>query len=123
MDQGKKQRILDPTALATSLAQFHRLGIRMAVGARPRDILRQFLVEASVIALIGAVIGVLLGVLLAYTIAAFAGWAVAWSLAVILVAVLVCAGLGWMAGKKRTPRRGSRGVRRSSPKCASSPTG
>lgn len=63
---------------------------RRAVGARETDIIRQFLVEASVIALIGAGIGVLLGIILAYTIAAFAGWAVAWSLWVIVIAVLVC---------------------------------
>ncbi len=39
------------------------IGIRMAVGARPRDILMQFLVESMVLSLIGGVIGVLLGVL------------------------------------------------------------
>src|SRR5438067_1913626 len=38
------------------------IGIRMALGARPRDILRQFLVEAVVLATIGGVIGVALGV-------------------------------------------------------------
>lgn len=39
------------------------IGIRMAVGARPRDILMQFLVESMVLSLIGGAIGVLLGVL------------------------------------------------------------
>ena len=76
--------------LASVLERRSEIGLLRAVGAREVDIIRQFLVEASVIALIGAAIGVLLGVLLAYTIAAFAGWAVAWSLLVILVAVLVC---------------------------------
>ncbi|MFM7844317.1 MAG: ABC transporter permease [Planctomycetota bacterium] len=38
------------------------IGIRMAVGARPRDILRQFLVEAILLSCIGGVIGFLLGV-------------------------------------------------------------
>jgi putative ABC transport system permease protein len=76
--------------LASVMERKSEIGLLRAVGARENDIIRQFLVEASVIALIGALIGVLLGVLLAYTIAAFAGWAVAWSLAVILVAVLVC---------------------------------
>ena len=37
------------------------IGIRMAVGARGRDILRQFLVEAVVLSSIGGLIGVLLG--------------------------------------------------------------
>lgn len=38
------------------------IGIRMAVGARPRDILRQFLVEAILLSCIGGVIGFALGV-------------------------------------------------------------
>jgi putative ABC transport system permease protein len=38
------------------------IGIRMALGARPRDILRQFLVEAVVLACIGGAIGIALGV-------------------------------------------------------------
>jgi len=76
--------------LASVMERKSEIGLLRAVGAREADIVRQFLIEACVIALIGAGIGVLLGVLLAYAIAAFAGWAVAWSLFVILVAVLVC---------------------------------
>jgi putative ABC transport system permease protein len=38
------------------------IGIRMALGARPRDILRQFLVEAAVLSSIGGLIGIVLGV-------------------------------------------------------------
>ena len=76
--------------LASVMERKSEIGLLRAVGARETDIIRQFLVEASVIALLGALIGVLLGVALAYVIAAFAGWAVAWSLLVILVAVLVC---------------------------------
>ena len=38
------------------------IGLRMALGARPRDILRQFLVEAVVLASLGGAIGILLGV-------------------------------------------------------------
>jgi putative ABC transport system permease protein len=38
------------------------IGLRMAVGARRRDILRQFLVEAVALALIGGVVGIILGV-------------------------------------------------------------
>jgi putative ABC transport system permease protein len=38
------------------------IGIRMALGARPRDILRQFLVESAVLSSIGGVIGIALGV-------------------------------------------------------------
>jgi putative ABC transport system permease protein len=76
--------------LASVMERKSEIGLLRAVGAREVDIIRQFLVETSVIALIGAGIGVLVGVILAYTIAAFAGWAVAWSVMVIIVAVLVC---------------------------------
>jgi putative ABC transport system permease protein len=38
------------------------IGIRMAIGARSRDILRQFLVESIILAIFGGLIGVLLGV-------------------------------------------------------------
>jgi putative ABC transport system permease protein len=38
------------------------IGIRMALGARPRDILRQFLVEAAVLSSIGGIIGIAVGI-------------------------------------------------------------
>jgi putative ABC transport system permease protein len=76
--------------LASVMERKSEIGLLRAVGARENDIVRQFLVEACVIALIGAGIGVLLGIALAYAIATFAGWAVAWSVLVILIAVLVC---------------------------------
>jgi putative ABC transport system permease protein len=50
------------------------IGIRMAVGARPRDILAQFLVEALTLATAGGGIGVLLGIVAAQRLAAQFGW-------------------------------------------------
>ncbi len=76
--------------LASVMERKSEIGLLRAVGARERDIVRQFLVEATVIAMVGAAAGVVLGVLLAYAIATFAGWAVAWSPVVIVAAVLVC---------------------------------
>jgi putative ABC transport system permease protein len=63
------------------------IGLRMAVGARTRDILGQFLVEAVTLSLIGGLIGVALGMGAAMAIAGFAGWRVLLSPAAVGLAV------------------------------------
>lgn len=50
------------------------IGIRMAVGAKRRDILRQFLIEAMVMSLLGGVLGIVLGVLISSGVSNLAGW-------------------------------------------------
>ena len=52
------------------------IGVRMAVGARNHDILRQFLVEAILLSGLGGVLGVLLGTLVSELLARYAGWPV-----------------------------------------------
>ena len=47
------------------------IGLRLAIGARQRDILRQFLFEATGLSLLGGAIGMLCGILAAYAIAAW----------------------------------------------------
>jgi putative ABC transport system permease protein len=74
------------------------IGLRMAVGARGRDILTQFLVEAVTLALIGGLIGVLLGVGGAYAIGHFAQWRVELSTASIALAVGFAAAVGIFFG-------------------------
>ena len=51
------------------------IGLRLAVGARPRDILAQFLIEATTLATIGGAVGVVIGALGAHLAATLAGWA------------------------------------------------
>ncbi len=74
------------------------IGLRMAVGARPRAILNQFLIEAMVVALVGGLIGIAVGVIASYTIAAVAGWRVALSAPTIALAAGFAALVGIFFG-------------------------
>jgi putative ABC transport system permease protein len=74
------------------------IGIRKSLGARRRDILRQFLVEATTLATVGAAIGVAAGVGLAGLVAALTPLPASvapWSIA---VGVTLGAGVGILAG-------------------------
>ena len=63
------------------------IGLRMAVGARGRDILAQFLIEALTLSVLGGALGVLLGALATWAVGHFAGWDVRLSLDSVLLAV------------------------------------
>jgi len=63
------------------------IGVRMAVGAKGRDIRLQFLVEALTLALAGGVVGILLGVGLASYLAASLGWPVLFRPDIVVLAV------------------------------------
>jgi ABC-type antimicrobial peptide transport system permease subunit len=74
------------------------IGLRMAVGARARDIMRQFLVEASVLCLVGGAIGILVGHGGAYLVKLFKHWPVETSPVAIVAAVLVSVSVGLVFG-------------------------
>ena len=74
------------------------IGLRMAVGARARDILRQFLVEAVVLCLAGGALGILLGHGGSYLVRVFLRWPVETSPAAIALSVLVSASVGIVFG-------------------------
>jgi ABC-type antimicrobial peptide transport system permease subunit len=74
------------------------IGLRMAVGARSRDILRQFLVEAVVLCLVGGALGILLGHGGSYLVRLLLHWPVETSFTAIFTAVLVSAAVGIVFG-------------------------
>jgi putative ABC transport system permease protein len=74
------------------------IGLRMAVGARGRDILTQFLVEAVTLSLIGGAIGIAAGIAGSLLIAYFAGWSTLLSSQAVLVAFCFAAAVGIFFG-------------------------
>jgi putative ABC transport system permease protein len=74
------------------------IGIRMAIGARERDILAQFLLEAVMISFAGCLLGLVLGLGVALAINAFTGMVIVISGSAALVAFAVAAGVGIFFG-------------------------
>ncbi len=80
--------------LATIMERTGEIGLLRALGARRKDIARQFLIESIAISATGGVIGIGVGLLLAVVISAAAGWPVAWSPFAIILALGVCMTIG-----------------------------
>ena len=74
------------------------IGLRMAVGARARDILRQFLVEAVVLCLLGGAMGILFGRGGSFLVSVFLHWPTEPSLPAIIASVAVSAAVGLIFG-------------------------
>jgi putative ABC transport system permease protein len=74
------------------------IGLRMAVGARGKDILAQFLVEAVTLSVIGGLIGIAIGLAASVTIAKLAEWSVELAPDAILIAFAFSAAVGIFFG-------------------------
>jgi putative ABC transport system permease protein len=70
------------------------IGIRLAIGARERDVLWQFLIEAIALAVLGGLAGILLGLAIAWTTGAVFGWPFLPSIPLILGATAFSAAIG-----------------------------
>ncbi|MFQ6092959.1 MAG: ABC transporter permease [bacterium] len=84
--------------LATVLERTREIGVRRAIGARQRDILGQFLIEAVVLSFSGGAVGIALGVFMTKVVTLYAGWKTVVSLGAIGVAFGVSAGVGMIFG-------------------------
>jgi putative ABC transport system permease protein len=84
--------------LASVLERTREIGVRRAVGARRLDIVRQFLIETTLIATTGGVLGIVLGVVLSQLVGFFAGWSTIVSLSSIALAFFVSVSVGLVCG-------------------------
>jgi len=84
--------------LAAILERTREIGVRRAVGARQRDIVRQFVVEAVLISFAGGLVGIALGFGMSEMIAWFAGWSTVVTAGSILLAFLVSISVGLAFG-------------------------
>ena len=74
------------------------IGLRMAIGARGRDILQQFLIEAVLISITGGLIGVSVGILSTILVTYFLKWPTIISQSSVVVSFAVCAVTGIFFG-------------------------
>jgi ABC-type antimicrobial peptide transport system permease subunit len=74
------------------------IGLRMAVGARAKDILRQFLIEAIFLCLAGGIMGIILGCGGSYLVTYFLHWPTETSVPAIVASVIVSASVGIIFG-------------------------
>jgi putative ABC transport system permease protein len=74
------------------------IGIRLAIGALERDVLKQFLIEAMVLTSMGGLIGIIFGISAAAVIAHLLNFSIVFSPGVILLAFLFSAGVGVIFG-------------------------
>lgn len=84
--------------LVTVTERTREIGLRMAVGARARDILRQFLVEAIVLCMLGGAMGILLGRGSSFLVRVLLHWPTEASLPAVIAAVVVSVSVGILFG-------------------------
>jgi putative ABC transport system permease protein len=74
------------------------IGLRMAIGARGRDIMLQFLMEAILISITGGVIGVVLGIVSSWLVTVTLGWPTIVAESSVMLSFIVCAVTGIFFG-------------------------
>ena len=84
--------------LASILERTREIGLRRAVGARQIDIIRQFVIEATIISLVGGSFGIVFGFAMSRLIAWLAGWSTIVTVSSIVLAFLVSITVGLVFG-------------------------
>jgi putative ABC transport system permease protein len=84
--------------LASVMERTREIGVRRAVGATRRDIVRQFLIETTIITVSGGLAGTVVGVLLSELVAYFAGWSTVVTVTSVVLACAVSVTVGIVFG-------------------------
>jgi putative ABC transport system permease protein len=84
--------------LASVMERTREIGIRRAIGARRKDVIRQFLTETTIISLAGGILGIAVGVGLSQAIGQLAGWSTIVTTSSIVLAFVVSVGIGLVFG-------------------------
>ena len=84
--------------LASILERTREIGVRRAVGARQSDIIRQFVVEATMISFVGGSFGIVFGFVMSRLIAWLAGWSTIVTVSSIMLAFVVSITVGLVFG-------------------------
>ena len=84
--------------LASVMERTNEIGLRRALGARRIDIIRQFVIETTLIAVTGGVAGLILGIVMSRGIAEFAGWSTIVTPGALALAFLVSVAVGLVFG-------------------------
>jgi putative ABC transport system permease protein len=84
--------------LASILERTREIGVRRAVGARQSDIIRQFVIEATMISFVGGSFGIVFGFVMSRLIAWLAGWSTIVTASSIMLAFVVSITVGLVFG-------------------------
>jgi putative ABC transport system permease protein len=84
--------------LASVMERTREIGIRRAIGARRSDVVRQFLIETTIISLTGGLVGIIVGVGLSQAIGYLAGWSTIVTTSSIVLAFFVSVSIGLVFG-------------------------
>ena len=84
--------------LASVMERTREIGVRRAIGATRHAIVRQFLVETTMITVTGGAIGTIVGIVLSQLVAYFAGWSTIVSVVSVAIACVVSVSIGIVFG-------------------------
>ena len=84
--------------LASVMERTREIGVRRAIGATRRDVIRQFLIETTLITITGGFLGTVVGIGLSELVGYFAGWSTIVTVSSVVVATVVSVTVGIVFG-------------------------